>query len=110
MVEIYSITDQAELEIEGDEEMTTITLKISTAIKEVVITDEHPASNGKPVAVVDGKAYGPLDFLPIWKNDELSWLNDSAATVVAAATIEMRKNGEITEKEGTFLYSFYKDL
>ena len=85
-----------------------VELKIQTAIKTVTITDEHSASSyGVPVAVVEGEAYGPNDLLPIWANDELNWLNDAAKTVVAAASLEMRKNGEITEAEIDFVRKFY---
>ena len=83
-------------------------LKIQTAIKKVIISDEHSASSyGIPVAVVEGEAYGPDDLLPIWPDDVLSWLNDSAKTVIAAACLEMIRIGEITEEEIAFVRKFY---
>lgn len=71
------------------------TLHIENAIADVTITDEHSASSyGVPVAVVNGEAYGPGEALPIWPDDELSWLVEPARTTVAAAVIRMDKNGE----------------
>jgi len=86
-----------------------VELKIQTAIKSVIITDEHAASSyGIPVAVVDGEAYGPHDELPIWPNDELRWLVEMAKVTVSAACIEMRKNGALSEKEVEFIRRFYE--
>ena len=85
-----------------------VELKIQTAIKKVIVTDEHSASSyGIPAAVVEGVAYGPNDLLPIWPDDELSWLNYAAKTVIAAACLEMSRNGEITEEEIAFVRKFY---
>ena len=86
-----------------------VELKIQTAIKKVIVTDEHSASSyGIPVALVEGVAYGPNDLLPIWPDDELScWLNDAAKTVIAAACLEMSRIGEITEEEIAFVRKFY---
>lgn len=85
-----------------------IELKLETAIKKIIITDEHPSSiNGMPVAVVDGVAYGPNDLLPIWAEDELSWLQGIAATDVAAAAIEMNRQGRISEDQLGFIRKFY---
>lgn len=85
-----------------------VELKIQTAIKTVIITNEHSASSyGMPVAVVEGEAYGPNDLLPIWPDDELSWLNGAAKTIVASASLEMSRNGEITEEEIAFVRKFY---
>lgn len=85
-----------------------VELKIPTANKKVIITDEHASSSyGIPVASVDGEAFGANDSLPIWPQDELSWLVDPAKTTVAAACIEMQKNGSISEEEVLFLRKFY---
>lgn len=82
-----------------------IELKIPTAIKKVLISDEL---DGKTIAlVVDGKEYGPDDCPHIWPNDELNWLNEPAKTIAAAACIEMQKEGLITSDEVQFIRKFY---
>lgn len=84
-----------------------IQLRIQTAEKTVLVSDEHAASSyGIPVVVVGGDAYGPEDILPIWPNDELSWLQEKAKTTVAAATIDMNKDGLLTEEQVEFLRKF----
>lgn len=56
-----------------------VELKIQTAIKNIIITDEHSASSyGIPVALVDGEVYGKDDSLPVWPEDDLSWMKESA--------------------------------
>lgn len=87
-----------------------IELKIPSAIKKVFISDEHSASSyGIPVAVVDGEAYGKKDYLPIWPDDELSWLNAYADTTVSAACLEMQKEGLINQGEVEFIRKFYDE-
>lgn len=84
-----------------------VELNIQTAVKKVLITNEHSASShGIPVAVVDGEAYGPHDVLPIWPHDELSWLTEPAARTVAAACREM----QIGSQEYDFARRFYDAL
>jgi len=83
-----------------------IELKISTAIKKVFISDEQ---TNKPIVLVDGKEYGPKDLLPIWPDDELSWLNQPAKTVVASSCLEMQKEGLITSDEVQLIRKFYNE-
>lgn len=83
-----------------------IELLIETAVKKVFITDEHAASNGKPVALVNGVAYGKRDILPIWPDDELSWANECAEVTVAAAMVRMHKEGKLTQEESDLISSF----
>jgi len=81
-----------------------ITLMVKNAIQGIIITDEHSASSyGIPVAVVDGQAYGPDDELPIWPDDELSFLHERAATTIAAAVI----SGNLSPEEKEFVRKFY---
>lgn len=80
-----------------------VEMKFDNAIKKVFISDEHSASSyGIPVAVVDGEAYGPNDFLPIWPDDELSWLVDLAKVDIAGAI----KNSNLSADEIDFLHKF----
>lgn len=89
--------------------MASLKLEISTAIKNVIITDEHSASSyGIPVAVVDGQAYGPNDFLPIWPENELSWMKETAKVTVASACLRMQKDGLLCEKDILFIQKFYQ--
>ncbi len=86
-----------------------ITLNVQTATKPIIITDEHAASSyGIPVAVVDGQAYGPNDFLPIWPENELSWMKETAKVTVASACLRMQKDGLLCEKDILFIQKFYK--
>lgn len=87
-----------------------VDLKIHTATKKVIVTNEHSASSyGIPVAVVDGVAYGKDESLPIWADDKLIWLNEPAKTTVAAACIEMQKEGCINDEQIAFLRKFYDE-
>lgn len=88
-----------------------VKMKISSASKTLTISDEHSASSyGIPMAVVDGVAYGPEEFLPIWAvDDELNWLNEPAKTTVAAACLEMQKEGCINDEQIAFLRKFYDE-
>ena len=82
-----------------------ITLKPKTAIKEIILSDEHAASSyGIPVAIVDGIAYGAGDELPIWPNDSLSFLHENAAQTVAAA---VESNEGLQKNEKQFARKFY---
>ena len=84
-----------------------IKLHIPTANKEVFITDEHAASSyGMPVITVNGEAYGKSDILPIWPEDELSWLSECAEVTVAAAKIRMNEEGALTKMQSDFISSF----
>ena len=85
-----------------------IKLRIQTASKEVFITDEHAASSyGIPVITIDGEAYGKKDVLPIWPEDELSWIHGEAAEVtVAAAKRIMNEEGTLTQEESDFISIF----
>lgn len=84
-----------------------IKLQIQTANKEVFITDEHAASSyGIPVITVEGDAYGKKDILPIWPEDELSWLSETAEATVAAAKIRMNEEGTLTQEESDFISLF----
>lgn len=57
--------------------------------KLVEITNEHPASSyGQPVAVFDGKAYGPNDNLPLWEGEPVDFLKEPASTTISAALKE----------------------
>lgn len=52
----------------------------------VTLTDEHSSSSyGVPVALVGSESYGPGDELPVWPDNELSFLHERAATTVAVA-------------------------
>ena len=72
--------------------------------KPIIITDEHDDSFcGIPVAVVDGKAYGPTAVLPIWPSDDIfAFVHESAKVAVASA---VSRNGLIG-KERDFVERF----
>ena len=88
--------------------MTQVTITIENA-KTIIVTDEHAASSyGVPVAVVEGEAYGPADNLPIWMNDELAWLTETARTTIAAAVGAMKREGKpLSESDYEFVARFW---
>ncbi len=84
-------------------------LRITINAHDIEITNEHAASShGIPVAVIDGKAYGPADELPIW--DEMDkevgfHLRESAAITVAAAISKM---DDLEDGWKNFARAFYQ--
>jgi hypothetical protein len=79
--------------------------------KPVLITDEHAASSyGIPVAVVDGVAYGPMDHLPIWQDDLLPWLKETAKMTVSWMLMEMKKGDNPLSPEDRAFVRRFRDV
>lgn len=82
-----------------------VLLKVRGGGKDILITDERSeCSYGIPVAVVEGKAYGKNEALPIYgADDALNFLFEAAATTVAVAA----RQNPLTEEQIAFVSKFW---
>jgi hypothetical protein len=57
--------------------------------KAIILNTDHAASSyDVPVAIVDGKVYGPDDTLPCWKDKTLDWITEPARQTIASIALE----------------------
>ena len=86
-------------------------VELKNEFQTITITDEHAASSyGIPVAVFNGQAFGPGDFMnTIPAGDELEFLNqmEVASTTVAAMVMEAQRNNSISSDELDFVRKFF---